>query len=129
MARAAAAFPEAFLDRAAEHVTVAIELAPNRAWPHRIRGLIFLANGQPDAAANALDEALKANEPARRICRHIWIEANRASSLVTPDGVVGRPDVSETKEASAGENKDGLSTEKPAPAYPRTDSARNSRSR
>ena len=67
MARAAAAFRDGFLDRAAEHVAVAIELAPNRAGPHRIRGLIFLANGQSDAAAKALDEALKLDPRDERV--------------------------------------------------------------
>ena len=59
LARAAAAFRDGFLDRAAEHVAVAIELAPDRSGPRRLRGLILLANRQPDAAADALDAAIK----------------------------------------------------------------------
>jgi tetratricopeptide (TPR) repeat protein len=59
LARAAAAFRDGALDRAAEHVAIALELAPDRAAPHRIRGLILLANRQPDAAAAALDAAIR----------------------------------------------------------------------
>src|SRR5262245_32451994 len=59
MARAAGAFRDGFLDRAAESVAVAIELAPDRSGPHRLRGLIFLADRQPDAAADALSTAIK----------------------------------------------------------------------
>jgi tetratricopeptide (TPR) repeat protein len=61
LGRAAAALRDGSLDRAAEHVAVAIELAPDRAEPHRVQGLIHLADRQPDAAAAALSAAVKLN--------------------------------------------------------------------
>ena len=61
LGRAAAALRDGSLDRAAEHVAVAIELAPDRAEPHRIQGLIHLAGRQLDAAAAALTAAIKLN--------------------------------------------------------------------
>ena len=61
LGRAAAALREGSLERATEYVAVAIELAPDRAEPHRIHGLIQLANRQPDAAANALRTAITLN--------------------------------------------------------------------
>src|SRR5215204_472728 len=59
--RAAAALRDGSLERANEYVGVAIELAPDRAEPHRIQGLIHLANRQPDAAATALRTAITLN--------------------------------------------------------------------
>jgi tetratricopeptide (TPR) repeat protein len=59
LGRAAAAFRDGSLDRAAEHIAVAIELAPDRAEPLRIQGLIHLANRQLDAAAASLSAALR----------------------------------------------------------------------
>ena len=61
LGRAAAALRDGSLDRAAEHVAVAIELAPDRAEPHRIQGLIHLANRQPEMAANAFKAAIALN--------------------------------------------------------------------
>jgi len=61
LGRAAAALRDGSLDRAAEHVAVAIELAPDRAEPHRIQGLIHLANRQPEMAANAFKVAIALN--------------------------------------------------------------------
>jgi tetratricopeptide (TPR) repeat protein len=61
LGRAAAALRDGSLDRAAEYVSVAIELAPDRSEPHRIQGLIHLANRQPDAAATALSAAIMLN--------------------------------------------------------------------
>ena len=65
LGRAATALRDGSLDRAAEYVAVAIELAPDRAEPHRIQGLIHLAGRQLDAAAAALD-CRDHVEPARR---------------------------------------------------------------
>lgn len=61
LTRAAAALRDGSLDRAAEHVAVAIELAPDRAEPRRIQGLIHLANRQPEVAASALTTAIGLN--------------------------------------------------------------------
>lgn len=61
LGRAATAFRDGSLERAAEHIAVAIELAPDRAEPHRIQGLIYLANRQLDAAAQALSTAIALN--------------------------------------------------------------------
>jgi len=61
LGQAAAALRDGALGRAAEHIAVAIELAPERAEPHRIQGLIYLANRQPDAAAKALRTAITLN--------------------------------------------------------------------
>jgi tetratricopeptide (TPR) repeat protein len=66
LSRAAAALRDGSLERAAEHVAVAIELAPDRAEPHRIQGLILLANRQGDAAVNALTAAIKLNPQDER---------------------------------------------------------------
>ena len=78
--RAAAALRDGALDRAAEHVAVAIELAPDRAEPHRIQGLIHLANRQPDPAAAALNTAITLNpgdERARLALADALIAADR----------------------------------------------------
>ncbi len=61
LGQAATALRDGALQRAAEHIAVAIELAPDRAEPHRIEGLIDLANRQPDAAAKALRTAIMLN--------------------------------------------------------------------
>ena len=61
LSRAASALRDGSLDRAAEHVAVAIELAPDRSEPHRVQGLIHLANRQPEAAATALRAAITLN--------------------------------------------------------------------
>jgi tetratricopeptide (TPR) repeat protein len=66
MGQAAGALREGALERAAEHIAVAIELAPGRAEPHRIQGLIYLANRQPDAAAKALRTAIMLNSRDER---------------------------------------------------------------
>lgn len=66
LGRAATALRDGSLDRAAEHVAVAIELAPDRAEPHRVQGLILLANRQTDAAVNALTAAVKLNPQDER---------------------------------------------------------------
>ncbi len=59
--RAATALRDGSLERATGHIAVAIELAPDRAEPHRILGLIHLANREPDAAAKALNAAITLN--------------------------------------------------------------------
>ena len=61
LGQAATALRDGTLQSAAEHIAVAIELAPDRAEPHRIEGLIYLANRQPDAAAKALRTAIMLN--------------------------------------------------------------------
>jgi tetratricopeptide (TPR) repeat protein len=61
LGRAAAALRDGSLDRAAEHIAVAIELAPDRAEPHRIQGLVHLANRQPEMAASAFKAAIAVN--------------------------------------------------------------------
>ena len=61
LGQASTALRDGALDRAAEHVTVAIELAPDRAEPYRVQGLIHLANRQPEAAAKALTAAITLN--------------------------------------------------------------------
>lgn len=61
LGQAAGALRDGSLEHAAEHIAVAIELAPERAEPHRIQGLIYLANRQPDAAAKALRTAITLN--------------------------------------------------------------------
>jgi tetratricopeptide (TPR) repeat protein len=61
LGQASTALRDGALDRAAEHVAVAIELGPDRAEPHRVQGLIHLANRQPDAAAKALSAAITRN--------------------------------------------------------------------
>jgi tetratricopeptide (TPR) repeat protein len=58
LGRAAAALRDGSLEAAADHVAVAIELAPDRAEPHRVQGLIHLANRQPEKAANAFTTAI-----------------------------------------------------------------------
>jgi tetratricopeptide (TPR) repeat protein len=58
LGQAARGLRDGSLERAAEDIAVAIELAPERAEPHRIQGLIYLANRQPDAAAKALRTAI-----------------------------------------------------------------------
>jgi len=80
LGRAAMALREGSLERAAEHVAVAIELAPDHAEPHRINGLIHLANRQPDAAARALNAAITRNprdERARLALADALITADR----------------------------------------------------
>jgi tetratricopeptide (TPR) repeat protein len=59
--RAASAFRGGALDTAREHLAVAIELAPDRAEPRRILGLVHLANRGPDAAVDALTTAITLN--------------------------------------------------------------------
>jgi tetratricopeptide (TPR) repeat protein len=66
LGRAAAALRDGSLDRAAEHIAVAIELAPARAEPHRIQGLIHLANRRPNAAVTALRTAITLNPSDER---------------------------------------------------------------
>ena len=61
LGQAAGALRDGSIEHAAEHIAVAIELAPERAEPHRIQGLIYLANRQPDAAAKALRTAITLN--------------------------------------------------------------------
>lgn len=80
LGRAAAALRDGALERAAEHIAVAIELAPDRAEPHRIKGLIQLADRQPDAAASALSAAITLNprdERARLALADALIAADR----------------------------------------------------
>jgi tetratricopeptide (TPR) repeat protein len=80
LGRAAAALRDGSLDRAAEHIAVAIELAPDRAEPHRIRGLIQLANRQPDAAASAFAAAIALNpgdERARLALADTWLQSDK----------------------------------------------------
>jgi tetratricopeptide (TPR) repeat protein len=83
MGRAAAALRDGSLARAAEHVAVAIELAPERAEPHRIQGLVLLANRQADAAVNALNAAITLNpqdERARLALADAFIAGDRLSA-------------------------------------------------
>jgi tetratricopeptide (TPR) repeat protein len=61
LARAAAAFRDGSLDRAAEHLAVAIELAPERSEPRRLLGLVHYADRRLDAAVEALTEAIRLN--------------------------------------------------------------------
>ena len=83
LARAAAALRDGSLDRAAEHIAVAIELAPDRAEPHRIRGLIHLANRQPATAANEFSAAIRFNsrdERARLALADALIESDQLTA-------------------------------------------------
>ena len=61
LARAATAFRDGSLETAAEHLAVAIELAPDHAEPHRILGLLHGAGRRPDAAIEALAAAIRLN--------------------------------------------------------------------
>jgi tetratricopeptide (TPR) repeat protein len=81
LARAAAAFRDGALDRAAEHAAVAIELAPDRSEPHRILGMIRLADRQPGAALEALDAAIALNGRDERA------RLARADALIAVDSL------------------------------------------
>jgi tetratricopeptide (TPR) repeat protein len=87
LGRAAAAFRDGSLDRAAEHVAVAIELAPDRAEPRRVLGLIHLAGRQPDAAATALNTAITLNPRDERARLAL------ADALITADNLPAARDV------------------------------------
>ena len=54
MRRAADAFRDGAIDTAVEQLQAAIELAPNRAEPHRILGLVWAAAEQYDRSVNEL---------------------------------------------------------------------------
>ncbi len=83
LTRAAAAFRDGSLDAANQHLSVATELAPNRAEPHRIRGLIQLANRQPEAATQALNTAITLDprdERARLALAEALVESDKLMS-------------------------------------------------
>ena len=78
--RAAAAFRDGALDSALEHLAVAIELAPDRAEPHRILGFVHQANRALDRAIEALNAAVRLNprdERARLALTDVLIESDR----------------------------------------------------
>jgi tetratricopeptide (TPR) repeat protein len=66
LARAAAALREGAVESAAENVDVAIELAPTRSEPHRIRGLVHLADDDSDAAIDSFTTAIRLNASDER---------------------------------------------------------------
>jgi tetratricopeptide (TPR) repeat protein len=61
VSRAAAAFRNGAIASVLESLAVAIELAPDRSDPHRIVGLVRLANREPGAAIDALNHAITLN--------------------------------------------------------------------
>jgi tetratricopeptide (TPR) repeat protein len=83
LSRAVAAFRDGSLDRAAEHLAVAIELAPERSEPRRILGLVHHANRRSDAAIDALSEAIRLNprdERARLGLADVLIESEKLTA-------------------------------------------------
>jgi tetratricopeptide (TPR) repeat protein len=80
MGKAAAAFRDGSVPAAIQHLKVAIELTPDRAEPHRILGLVYLADEQYD---NAVDEAMNAvrlspgDERAHLALANAFMEAGR----------------------------------------------------
>jgi tetratricopeptide (TPR) repeat protein len=80
MARAAAAFRDGSVETALEHLSVAIELAPDRAEPHRIAGLVYLADRRLNEAIEAFTAAVRLNprdERARLGLADALIESDR----------------------------------------------------
>jgi tetratricopeptide (TPR) repeat protein len=80
LGRAAAALRDGVLERAAEHIAVAIELAPDRSEPHRIQGVILLANRESELAVASFNTAIKMNprdERARLALADAFIASDR----------------------------------------------------
>jgi tetratricopeptide (TPR) repeat protein len=59
--RAADAFRDGSIEAAIEQLQAAIELAPGRAEPHRVLGMVYLADEQYDRAIDELKKALSLN--------------------------------------------------------------------
>jgi tetratricopeptide (TPR) repeat protein len=79
LARAVAALRDGALESAVDNVDVAIELAPTRSEPHRIRGVVHLAAGDGDAAIDAFTTAIRLNASDERARLAL------AAALVTSD--------------------------------------------
>lgn len=59
MGQAATAIRDGSIDAAIRHLTVAIELAPDRAEAHRLLGAVYLASQQGDEAIGELEAAVR----------------------------------------------------------------------
>jgi tetratricopeptide (TPR) repeat protein len=80
LARAAAAARDGSVETALEQLRIAIELAPDRAEPHRLMGLAHLADRQFDEAVAALKTAIRLNprdERARLALSDALIESDQ----------------------------------------------------
>ncbi len=83
MRRAADAFRDGSIDTAIEQLQAAIELAPQRAEPHRILGLVWAAAEQYDRSAAELKAAVKlspGDERARLALADVLVRAGRADA-------------------------------------------------
>jgi tetratricopeptide (TPR) repeat protein len=83
MRRAADAFRDGAIDAAIEQLQAAIELAPQRAEPHRILGLVWAADEQFDRGADELKAAVKLNpddERARMALADVLVRAGRVDA-------------------------------------------------
>ncbi len=83
MRRAADAFRDGAIDTAVEQLQAAIELAPQRAEPHRILGLVWAAAEQYDRSADELKAAVKlspGDERARLALADVLVRAGRADA-------------------------------------------------
>ncbi len=83
MRRAADAFRDGAIDTAVEQLQAAIELAPNRAEPHRVLGLVWAAAEQYDRSADELKAAVKlspGDERARLALADVLVRAGRVDA-------------------------------------------------
>ena len=80
MGLAAAAFRNGSIESAVQHLSVAVELSPNRAEPHRILGRVYLADQRDDEAIDEVKTAARLNpadERARVALAVALVEAGR----------------------------------------------------
>ena len=81
--RAASAFRNGSVADALEHLEVAVALAPSRAEPHRIRGLVLVADRQYARGAEALSMAVSLNpgdERARLALAEAFVKNEQLSA-------------------------------------------------
>jgi tetratricopeptide (TPR) repeat protein len=80
MGKAAAAFRDGSVATAVQHLKVAIELTPDRAEPHRILGLVYLADEQYDNAVDEVTDAVRlspGDERAHLALANAFMETGR----------------------------------------------------
>ena len=83
MRRAADAFRDGAIDTAVEQLQAAIELAPERAEPHRVLGLVWAAAEQYDRSVDELKTAVKlspGDERARLALADVLVRAGRVDA-------------------------------------------------
>jgi tetratricopeptide (TPR) repeat protein len=96
MRRGADAFRQASLDTAIQQLKAAIELAPDRAEPHRILGLVYAADEQYDLGIAALRKAVDlgpADERARLALADVFVRAEQyeAAEQVLRETIIRLP--------------------------------------